>query len=121
MSPPEYELHARRWVADWNAHNLDGILDHYAEDAELVSPFVARLTGSPQGIIRGHAALREYFGRALAAYPSLRFDLFRVYPGLQSCVIEYRSVNGLHAAETVEFNAEGKIRRVLAHYAGSRS
>jgi hypothetical protein len=52
----------------------------------------------------------------LKAYPALKFELVRVYSGVQSCVLEYLSVNGLRAAETLEFNADGRIRRVLAHY-----
>ena len=107
---------AQEWIAAWNAHDVQRILVHYADDVELASPFVARLTGQGDGLLRGKAALCDYFTRGLQAYPSLRFDFLRLYPGVRSCVLEYRSVNGLRAAELLEFNEQGKVRRVLAHY-----
>jgi hypothetical protein len=106
---------AQEWIAAWNAHDLERILEHYADDAELVSPFVANLTGS-DGSVRGKAALRDYFARGLKAFPTLHFELVRIYSGVRSCVLEYRSVNGLRTAELMEFDEQGKVRRVLAHY-----
>lgn len=90
---------------------------HYADDVELVSPIVIKLTGRSDGTVRGKAMLREHFARGLEAYPALCFDFIRLYPGVRSCVVEYRSINGLVSAEMMEFDAKGKISRVLAHYA----
>src|SRR5437867_12785339 len=70
---------AHEWVAAWNAHDLERILAHYTEDVELSSPFVAKLTGQSEGVLRGKAALRHYFARGLEAYPTLRFDFIRLY------------------------------------------
>jgi hypothetical protein len=39
-----------------------------------------------------------------------------VLTGVRSCVLEYRSVKGLRAAELLEFNEQRKVRQVLAHY-----
>jgi len=107
---------AQEWIAAWNAHDLERILAHYAEDAELSSPFVAKLTGQSDGVVRGKAALRDYFARGLNAYPTMRFEFIRLYPGARSCVLEYHSVNGLRTAEVMEFDEHAKVRRVLAHY-----
>jgi hypothetical protein len=112
----DFASHAQEWVAAWNAHDLERILTHYAEDIELISPLVARLTGRRQDSVRGKAALRDYFGRGLRAYPTLRFDLIRIYGGTRSCVLEYRSINGMLSAELMEFDEQGKVRRTLAHY-----
>jgi len=114
--PMDYERHARVWIAAWNAHDLERILDQYAEGVEFFSPFIAQLAGNPEGAIRGKAAVREYFARGLTAYPALKFEFIRLYPGVRSCVLEYRSVNNLRAAETMEFDAAGKVCRVQAHY-----
>ena len=111
-----FSSHAREWIAAWNAHDLERILALYADDAELVSPFVSRLTGRSDGSLRGKAALRDDFARGLKASPMSRFEFIRLYPGVRSCVLEYRSVNGLRAAETMKFDSQGKVRRVLAHY-----
>ena len=107
---------AHEWIAAWNAHDLERILTHYSEDVELISPFVVKLTGRSEGVVRGKAALRDHFARGLKAYPTLRFEFIRLYSGVRSCVLEYRSVNGLRTAETMEFNERGKVRRVLAHF-----
>jgi hypothetical protein len=120
MSRLDFTSHAHEWIAAWNAHDLERILTHYAEDVELESPLLARLTGRSEVLVRGKPALREYFARGLNAFPALRFDLIRVYPGARSCVLEYRSINGFRSAETMEYNEHGKVRRVLAHYAADQ-
>src|SRR5881296_4785341 len=112
----DFTSHAQEWIAAWNAHDLERILAHYSEDVELTSPFVAKLTGRSEGVVRGKAALRDYFARGLQAFPTLRFDFIRLYPGVQSCVLEYHSVNGLRSVELMEFDARCKVRRVLEHY-----
>jgi ketosteroid isomerase-like protein len=62
-------------IAAWNSHDLERILGHYADDVVLVSPVAAERLGDPTGTVRGKAALRAYFSKALEAYPNLRFDL----------------------------------------------
>lgn len=116
-APVDYGRCAREWLAAWNAHDLDGIVAHYAEAVEFRSPFVVKLLGRADGTIRGRAELRDYFACGLAAYPELKFEFIRIYAGVSSCVLEYRSVNNLRAAETMEFDAAGKISRVVEHYA----
>lgn len=107
---------AREWIHAWNTHNLDLILKHYHEDVEFTSPFISRLTNRTDGTIRGRKDLGDYFARGLAAYPDLHFKLIRVLSGVRSCVLEYQSVNGLQAAEFMELDDDGLVRRVSAHY-----
>lgn len=108
---------AREWIQAWNAHDLERILTHYHPEVEFTSPFVARLVGREDGTLRGIAELRDYFGRALAAYPELVFSEARSLTGVRSLVLHYRSVNGLMAAETMELDDEDRVVRALAHYA----
>jgi hypothetical protein len=107
---------AAEWIAAWNAHDLDAIVAHYADDVTFASPFVAALTGEESGVIRGRAALRDYFRRGLEAYPDLRFDLHAALPGVSSVALHYASVGGRTAIETMELDAEGAVVRVAAHY-----
>jgi ketosteroid isomerase-like protein len=116
MTPTDADRIAADWLDAWNAHDLDRIMAHYAEGIEFTSPFVVRLLGDADGTLRGKEALRAYFGRALAAFPDLRFVPNRVYPGVDSLVAAYVSVNDLLAAEVMELDAHGRIRRVRAHY-----
>ena len=117
MTAFDFTRQAREWIADWNAHNLERILAHYSEDVELISPLVTKLTGRSEGVVCGKAALGDYFARGLEAYPALRFDFMQLFPGVRSCVVEYRSINGLMSAELMEFDSMGRISRVLAHCA----
>ena len=101
-------------MSAWNAHDLDAILAHYAENIEFSSPFAAKLVGD--SLVRGRPSLRDYFGRALRRFPDLHFSDLTVYPGADSVVLCYRSVNDLDAAETMVFDVQGQIARVWAHY-----
>jgi hypothetical protein len=107
---------AAEWIAAWNAHDLDAILAHYAEEVTFASPFVAALTGDERGVIHGRAALRDYFRRGLETYPDLRFDLHAALPGVSSVALYYASVGGRTAIETMELDAVGAVVRVAAHY-----
>jgi ketosteroid isomerase-like protein len=58
----------REWIEAWNAHDLEKILGHYANDVEFTSPFGRRILGVESTTIHGIAALRDYFGRALKTF-----------------------------------------------------
>ena len=120
MVGSDFVSHAHEWIGAWNSHDLHRILAYYADDVELISPFVAALTGQKDGVVRGKPALRDYFARALKEFPTLQFKLIRIYPGVRSCVLEYRSVKGLRTAEMMEFDEQGKVRRAVAHYYDER-
>jgi ketosteroid isomerase-like protein len=117
MKNANHERFACDWMAAGNARDLERILSHYSEDAEFTSPLITKLIGVGSGTLHGKATLRDYFARGLAAYPELAFKLIRVHSGAGSCVLVYHSVKDLIAADTMEFDASGKICRVLAHYA----
>ena len=107
---------AHDWIAAWNAHNLEAILDHYADEIEFTSPLVPKLAGVSSGTLVGKPALRDYFRKGLEAYPELRFALKQVLVGVRSVTLSYRSVNGRDAAEVLTLNEAGKIIRALVHY-----
>ena len=105
---------ALRHVEVWNGHDLEAILDLYSDDAELVSPLAASLKGEPT--IRGRAALRDYFGRGLAKYPDLRFEIIDVFRCQSSVTVHYYGAGRNRVAEVMFMSAEHKIERVFAHY-----
>jgi hypothetical protein len=118
ISHEQADRFATEWIDAWNAHDLDAIVAHYAEDVSFVSPFVAALTGDESARIEGRAALREYFRLGLEAYPDLHFDLFTALPGASSIALHYRSVGGRLSIETMELDADGLVARAAAHYSG---
>ena len=61
--PVDVKEFAVDWIAAWNAHDLDLILSHYAENVVLTSPVAARVLGDPAGVVTGIGALRNYFAK----------------------------------------------------------
>ena len=109
---------ARSWLGAFNAADLDAIMAHYADEVEHSSPTVARLLGEPSGIVRGKAALRAYFEKALAAAgPGLRYDLTRVYAGAHGVTILYDRSGGKLVAETFHFDDRGLVSRAFVAHA----
>jgi ketosteroid isomerase-like protein len=117
MTEAEAELFALEWIAAWNSRDLDRILQHYTDDVEITSPLAESFLGPGRVTVRGKDAVRSYWGPALARYPDLHFVLFRAYAGAHSVLLHYQSVQGLVAAECMELDHDGRIRRVHAHYA----
>jgi ketosteroid isomerase-like protein len=116
ISESQARQFADHWVQSWTAHDLDSILGHYAPDVVLVSPAASRILNDPSGTVKGKEALREYFKRGLEAYPNLKFELVDVMWGLNSMVLYYINQNGTKTGEFMEFDANGKVIRVVANY-----
>ncbi len=118
LKEAEARQFAKDWVLAWNSHDLDAILAHYGSDVVLTSPIAARLLSDPSGTVRGREALRSYFQRGLEAFPNLAFELVDVMWGLSSVVLYYVNRNGRKSGEFMEFDASGKVIRVVANYGG---
>jgi ketosteroid isomerase-like protein len=107
---------AEHWVRAWNSHDLDRIMEHYADDVVLISPVAARILGDPSGRVSGKPALRAYFERALGVYPSLKFELVDLMWGLESVVLYYVNQKGSKTGEYMEIGPTGKVSKVVANY-----
>ena len=119
-TPPAVE-HAQSWVAAWNAHDLELILSHYADDAELQAPTVVRRWGREDGIIRGKEELRQHFRTGLQLAPNLRFELEDVFMSPGGYAILYRRENGNRVIDAVVLNADGNAQTVRAFYVDSQA
>ena len=102
---------AERWLAAWNAHDIERILALYAPDARHTSKRV-RLLGGSDDTLHGRDAIAAYFRRGLEHYPSLHFEPMSVSNGPCTVVIEYHR-SGVDAeeptVELLEVNADGLI------------
>src|SRR5579872_2845732 len=105
MERARAERFTRDWLAAWNAHDLAAILAHYAEDVVFHSPRIATLLGTAKPSVHGKAELADYWSRALAMSPELRFELNSVLVGSDALTILYRNQRGEEVAETVIFEA----------------
>jgi hypothetical protein len=98
----EAEAFAQRWVKDWNAHDVEALLEHFADDVVFTSPMAIRLLGG-DGMIRGKEALRAYWSEGIRLIPDLRFEIVALYAGLSTLVINYRNQAGGVVSEVLTF------------------
>ncbi|MEM1274014.1 MAG: nuclear transport factor 2 family protein [Pseudomonadota bacterium] len=103
---------AQSWEDGWNSHDLTTIMAHYRDDIVFRSRKAIAPTG--QGELRGRAALRAYWAKALAHQPDLRFSVQDVFEGYEMLVITYLNHRGVRAAETLYFDAEGLVFQAAA-------
>lgn len=112
------ERFAADWVAAWNAHDLDRILAHYADDFEMTSPVIVQIAGEPSGTLRGKQAVGVYWRKALQLIPDLQFELISLLVGVGSVTLYYKGTRGRLAAEVFHFGPDRKVVKAFAHYAG---
>ncbi len=109
------EHFAEEWVAAWNSHDLERILGHYHDAFTMASPRIADIAGEPSGVLRGKAAIGEYWAKALAALPDLHFTLRATFVGADSVAVHYEGARG-PAVEVFFFDEAGLVVRAAAHY-----
>jgi ketosteroid isomerase-like protein len=80
-----------RWIANWNKHDVDAVLEDFAEDVVFSSPLLREVAPDSGGVVRGKAALRGYWTAAMRQIPNLHFDLVGVYLGVNTVVINFRN------------------------------
>jgi hypothetical protein len=100
---------AQQWVKDWNNHDVEAVLGHFADDVTFTSPLAAQLFPGSAGVITGKEQLREYWSEGIRRNPALRFELDRVYAGVDTIVIAFRNEQGTGRCEVLTFGA-GLVR-----------
>lgn len=119
MSASENLEIARRWLASFNAHDLDGLLSLYAEDARHSSPKIRALHPQTGGELVGKAALRAWWEDSLRRLPSLRYEAFAITADGERAVMEYwRHLEGeppMPVSETLELQ-QGRIVRSRVYH-----
>lgn len=103
---------AQQWLDAFNAHDLETLLALYAEDAAHYSPKLKLLKPHTEGLIKGRAAMRDWWKDALQRLPSLHYEVARLTADTTRVFMEYtRQVAGeadLSVAEVLEIK-DGKI------------
>jgi hypothetical protein len=85
---------------------------------EMSSPLIIERKKDPSGVLRGKAAIREYWAIGLAAVPPLRFELIDVHVGVNSIGIPYRSIGRRRVSEMLTFNDQKEVIRGGGLYGG---
>lgn len=107
---------AQEWVEAWNAHDLDRVLTHYADDFEMTSPIIVSVMSVPSGTLKGKERIREYWAKAMARIPGLAFKLNQVTASIDSIALYYDGASGRKSIEWFLFDDHGRVVKSIAHY-----
>jgi len=111
---------AEQWIAAWNSHDLDRIMDHYDADVEFEANTVVRRWQKPDGKLHGLRELRAHFELGLQLAPSLHFTMEEFLTSPSGYALLYRRENGNRVLDVVELDGEHKAKRVKAFYAAEQ-
>jgi hypothetical protein len=106
MPTPDAAVFARAWVQAWNDHDVEAVLAHFHDDVVFTSPVAARVVSGRGGVVRGKAALRDYWVTALRVVPDLHFEVVGVYRGESLLVLNYRNERGGLVNEVLTFDGD---------------
>lgn len=112
MQPKDIENIAIQWFEAFNTKQLDKLLDLYADDAEHFSPKLKIRKPETGGLVKGRAALHEWWQDAFDRLPTLYYRVTTLTANEERVFMEYvRKVQGeedMLVAEVLEVK-DGKI------------
>jgi len=95
MSAQNNKQIATKWFAAFNEHALENLLALYADNAQHFSPKLKIRKPETQGLIKGKAALREWWQDAFDRLPSLQYEVIKLTADDEQVFMEYvRHVDG---------------------------
>jgi 8-oxo-dGTP diphosphatase len=104
---------AERWLAAFNAKDLDALLALYEPCAVHTSPKLRDREPATKGQIRGVGALRAWWADAMQRLPGLRYEPLHLMAMGDRVIMEYRRTNpgepDLLVAEVLIVSARGAI------------
>jgi ketosteroid isomerase-like protein len=104
---------AHAWFEAFNTHNLEQLLQLYHDHAEHYSPKLKARQPETNGLIKGKAALRDWWQDAFQRLPTLRYEVIYLIADDDRVFMDYiRHVDGeedLRVGEVLEIEA-GKIK-----------
>lgn len=99
---------AAKWFAAFNEHDLENLLLLYDDHAHHFSPKLKIRKPDTQGLIKGKAALREWWQDAFDRLPSLQYEVIKLTADEEQVFMEYiRHVEGeedLSVGEVLQIN-----------------
>ncbi len=94
------------WFDYFNSHDLEQLLSLYHDEALHYSPKLKIRMPETSGLIKGKAALREWWKDSFSRLPSLQYEMLRLTPFENRVFMEYiRHVDGeddLQVGEVLE-------------------
>jgi ketosteroid isomerase-like protein len=112
MSQTQPEQIAFRWFEAFNSKDLERLLSLYDDNAEHYSPKLKAGKPETNGLVKGKAAMREWWQDAFDRLPSLHYEVKSLTANEERVFMEYiRTVDGeedMAVAEVLEIR-DGSI------------
>ncbi|MGZ3883983.1 MAG: nuclear transport factor 2 family protein [Bacteroidia bacterium] len=89
MSPEQNKTIALKWFETFNAHDLGKLLSLYHDDAQHYSPKLKIRRPETNGLVKGKAALRDWWQDAFDRLPSLRYEVLKLTADEEQVFMEY--------------------------------
>jgi hypothetical protein len=103
----------RDWIDAWNAHDVERVLGHYAENVVLVAEGVRTRLGRADATARGKDELRDHFRLGLARDPELHFELEALFFSPAGYAVAYRRSVARRSLDVVEWDEAGLARSIV--------
>ena len=104
------------WLDAWNHHDLDRIMQHYADNVEFTAQTVVTRWGKADGKLKGKEELRKHFSKGLTLAPDIHFTLEETLWAPNGYAVMYHRENGNRVLDAVELNDSGLAVKVTAYY-----
>lgn len=106
---------AENWRASWCKVDIDAVVSHFADDAEMRSPLAEKLTGSP--VVKGSEEIRRYWKAAYGHVKNADLELLSWSwdKPMRRLTVWWR-LDKTRASEYMDFDATGRVIRSEAFY-----
>ena len=103
------------WCANWCKVDIDAVVAHFAENAEMRSPLAVKLTGAP--VVAGAENIRAYWRKAYGHIPSADLKILNwSWDDTISRLTVWWQLGEARASEFMDFDSAGRVVRSEAFY-----
>ena len=103
------------WCASWCKVDIDAVVAHFADDAQMRSPLALELTGSP--VVTGAENIRAYWRKAYGHIESADLEILSwSWDDTIARLIVWWQLGDVRASEFMDFDDAGRVVRSEAFY-----
>jgi ketosteroid isomerase-like protein len=109
------ECFVEAWRANWCKVDIDAVVSHLADDAEMRSPLALKLTGSP--VVAGAENIRAYWRKAYGEIASADLRILSwSWDAAIARLTVWWQLGDTRASEFMDFDPAGRVMRSEAFY-----
>ena len=103
------------WCASWRKVDIDAVVSHFAENAEMRSPLALKLTESP--VVAGAENIRAYWRKAYGHVASADLKILSwSWDAAIARLTVWWQLGDSRASEFMDFDGAGRVVRSEAFY-----